>query len=114
MRENGLNVSIKNKGTRMDPETVTESAVSQTEKNKHGISSVQPLSFVSDSETAWTAAGFPVHHQLLELAQSHGHRVGDASRLSSLLLLPSSFPASASSPLSQVFASCSQRTGTSV
>ena len=40
----------------MDLETVIESEVSQTKKNKHGISSVQPLSFVSDSETAWTAA----------------------------------------------------------
>ena len=40
----------------MDLETIIESEVSQTKKNKHGISSVQPLSFVSDSETAWTAA----------------------------------------------------------
>ena len=26
--------------------------------------------------------GFPVHHQLLELGQSHVHRVGDAIQLS--------------------------------
>ena len=33
--------------------------------------------------------GFPVHHQLLELAQTHVHRVGDAIKLSHLLLSPS-------------------------
>ena len=40
--------------------------------------------------------GFPVHHQLLELTQTHVHWVGDAIQpshpLSSLLLLPSVFP----------------------
>ena len=40
--------------------------------------------------------GFPVHHHLLELAQTHVHRVGDAIQLSPpllpLLLLPSIFP----------------------
>ena len=42
--------------------------------------------------------GFPVHHQLLELAHIHVHRVGDAIQPShpllspSLLLLPSIFP----------------------
>ena len=40
--------------------------------------------------------GFPVHHHLLELAQTHVHRVGDAIQLSHpllpLLLLPSIFP----------------------
>ena len=40
--------------------------------------------------------GFPVHHQLLELAQTHVHRVSDAIQTShpasSLLLLPSVFP----------------------
>ena len=42
--------------------------------------------------------GFPVHHQLLELAQTHVHQVGDAIQplhpLSSypFLLLPSVFP----------------------
>ena len=33
--------------------------------------------------------GFPVHHQLLELAQSHVHRVGDAIQPSHPLLSPS-------------------------
>ena len=41
--------------------------------------------------------GFPVHHQLLELTQTHVHRVSDAIQpshhpLSALLLLPSIFP----------------------
>ena len=40
--------------------------------------------------------GFPVHHQLPELAQTHVNRVSDAIQpshpLSSLLLLPSVFP----------------------
>ena len=40
--------------------------------------------------------GFPIHHQLLELAQTHVHRVSDANQashpLSSHLLLPSIFP----------------------
>ena len=40
--------------------------------------------------------GFPVHHQLQKLAQTHVHQVGDAIQpshpRSSLLLLPSIFP----------------------
>ena len=40
--------------------------------------------------------GFPIHHQLLELAQTHVHRVSDANQAShpllSHLLLPSIFP----------------------
>ena len=33
--------------------------------------------------------GFPVHHQLLELAQTHVHQVGDAIQPSHPLLTPS-------------------------
>ena len=33
--------------------------------------------------------GFPVHHQLLELAQTHVHQVGDAIQPSHLLSSPS-------------------------
>ena len=36
--------------------------------------------------------GFPVHHQLLELTQTHVHRVSDAILCHPLLLLPSIFP----------------------
>ena len=45
------------------------------------FSSVQLLSHVQLFATPWTACstpGFPVHHQLLELAQTHVHRVSDA------------------------------------
>ena len=35
--------------------------------------------------------GFFVHHQFLELAQTHVHQVGDAIQPSHLLLLPSPF-----------------------
>ena len=44
----------------------------------------------------FSTLGFPVHHQLLELAQAHAHWVSDAIQpshpLSSLFLLPSIFP----------------------
>ena len=50
--------------------------------------------------------GFPVHHQLLELAQTQVHQVGDAIQPSHPLLSPSPafnlFPASGSFPVSQV------------
>ena len=51
--------------------------------------------------------GLPVHHQLLELAQTHVHRVGDAIQPSHSLLspppLPSIFLASESFLMSQFF-----------
>ena len=54
--------------------------------------------------------GFPVHHHLPELAQTHVHRVGDAIQpviLSSVIPFSShlkSFTASWSFPMSQFFA----------
>ena len=66
--------------------------------------------------------GFPVHHQLPELAQTHVHRVGDAIQPSYPLSSPSppafssrlqSFPASGSLPTSQFFASGGQSIGAS-
>ena len=42
------------------------------------FSSVQSLSRAQLFATPWTAARFPVHHQLLELAQTHVHQVSDA------------------------------------
>ena len=54
--------------------------------------------------------GFPVHHQLRELAQTHVHQVGDAIHLMlcfPLLLLPSIFP------MSQFFTSGGQSIGAS-
>ena len=46
---------------------------------QHQFSSVQLLSHVRFFATPWTA-GFPVHHQLPELAQTHVHWVGVASQ----------------------------------
>ena len=60
--------------------------------------------------------GFPVHHQLPELAQTHVCRVGDALQPSCPLLFSSclqSFSASGSFPVSQFFASTGQRIGMS-
>jgi len=39
-----------------------------------------------------SSPGFPVHHQIPELAQTHVHRVGDAIQPSHLLLSPSPPP----------------------
>ena len=65
-----------------------------------------------------SAPGFPVHHQIPELAQTHVHSVGDAIQPSRPLLSPSppafqSFPASGSFPMSQLFASGGQSIGAS-
>ena len=59
---------------------------------------------------------FPVHHQLLELAQTHVHLVGDSTITSSLFPFSSclqSFPASVSFPASQFFAAGGQSIGAS-
>ena len=44
------------------------------------FSSVQSFSHVQLFVTPWTdnTLGFPAHHQFLELAQTHVHRVSDA------------------------------------
>ena len=60
--------------------------------------------------------GFPVHHQLPELTQTHVHWVGDAIQPSKPLLSPFSFclqscPASGSFQMSQVFTSGGQNIG---
>ena len=61
--------------------------------------------------------GFPVHYQLLELAQTHVHRVWTPSNplilCHPLLLMLQSFPASGSFPVSQFFASGGQSIGVS-
>ena len=59
--------------------------------------------------------GFPVHHHLPELVQTHVHRVGDAIQLfhrrSSPFSCLQSFPASGSFPVIQFFASGGQSIG---
>ena len=57
--------------------------------------------------------GLPVHHQLLELTQTHVHWVSDAIQTTSSSVVPfssclQSFPASRSFPLSQFFPSSGQ------
>ena len=61
--------------------------------------------------------GFPVHYQLLELIQTHVHRVSDAIQPSSSVIPFSShlqsFPASGSFPMSRFFISGGQSIGVS-
>ena len=65
----------------------------------------------------WRTPGIPVHHQLLELTQTHVHRVGVAIQPSHPVIPFSSclqsFPASGSFPMSQFFVSGGQRIGAS-
>ena len=65
--------------------------------------------------TDCSTPGFPVHHQLPELAQIHVHPVGDVIQPA---FIPFSFciqffPASGSFPMSQFFASSGQSVGAS-
>ena len=57
--------------------------------------------------------GFPIHHQLSELAQTHVHRVGDAIQSSHPLSFPSplAFSLSQSFPMNQFFTSGGQSNG---
>ena len=57
--------------------------------------------------------GFPVCHQLPELAQTHVHQVSDAIQPSHLLSPPSPFPATGSFPVSWLVASGGQTIGAS-
>ena len=63
--------------------------------------------------------GFPVHHQLPELVQTHIHQVGDANSSNHLilchpfLLLPSIFPSIRVFLISQLFPSGGQSIGAS-
>ena len=107
----------------------------QNEKNKSGITqiaasrpwkrpfhSVQFNSVIQSCPTLCdpmnhSTPGLPVHHQLQESTQAHVDWVGDAIQpfhpLSSLLLLPSIFPASGPFQMSQLFTSGGQSIGVS-
>ena len=67
--------------------------------------------------TDWSISGLPVHHQLLELAQTHVHLVSDAIQPSHPVVPfsshPQFFPASGSFQMSQLFASGGQSIGAS-
>ena len=84
------------------------------------ISSVQFSSSVTSDSLqphGRSTPGFPVHHQLPELAQTHVHQVGDAIQPSHPVIPFSSclqsFPASGSFPMSQFFTSGGQSIGVS-
>ena len=92
--------------------------ISEEENTLGEISSVQLLSHAWLFATPWDCStpGFPVHYQLLELAQTHGHRVGDATQSYPVIPFSSSlhsFPASGSSLMSQFFESSGQSIGDS-
>ena len=64
--------------TWMDLESVTLSAVSQTKKEKYcmeflQLSSVAQLCPAIYNHMGCSMPGLPVHHQLLELTQTHVH-----------------------------------------
>ena len=80
--------------------------------------SVQSLSHVQlCSPMNCSMLGFPVHHKLPELTQTHVHRVSDAIQpshpLSSPLLPPLIFPNTRSFQMSQFFSSGGQSIGVS-
>ena len=84
------------------------------------ISSVQPaqLCLILCDPIDCSTPGFPVHHQLLELIQTHVHQVGDAIQLSPPLSSPSPPTFSLSQhqglfPVSQLFTSGGQSSGAS-
>ena len=85
----------------------------------HVFNSVQSLSRVQLCNSMdCSIPGFPVHHQLLELAQIHVHPVGDAIQPSHPSVIPfssclQSFPASGSFLVSEFFASGGQSIGVS-
>ena len=75
------------------------------------VSSVAQLCLTLGDPMEWSTPGFPVYHQLPEIAQTHVHRVGDPTISSSVV--PFSFclqslPASGSFSMNQLFASGGQ------
>ena len=77
------------------------------------FSSVAQLCLTLCDPMDCSTPGFPVHHQLTELAQTHVHLVGDVIS-SSVVPFSSclqSFPASGSFPMSQFSASGGQSIG---
>ena len=84
----------------------------------HQFSSVAQSSLTLCDPMDCSLPGFSVHHQLLELAHTHVHRVGDAIQPAHPLRSPSppafNLSASESSPMSQFFESGGQSIGASV
>ena len=57
--------------------------------SRYTVSSVTQLCLTLCDPMDCSTPGFPVHHQLLELTQTHVHQVSDAIQLSHPLLSPS-------------------------
>ena len=74
----------------------SQSLTQESKEINQGFSSVAQSCPTLCNPTDCSMQGFPVHHQLLQLAQTHVHRVSDASNhfnlWCSLLFLPSIFP----------------------
>ena len=77
------------------------------------ISSVNQSCLTLCDPTDCSTPGLPVHHQLVELTQTHVHRVGDVIQQSHPLLSLQSFTVSGSFPMSQFFTSGGQSIGIS-
>ena len=86
------------------------------------FSSVSQSCLIICDPMDYSMPGFPVHHQLLELTQTHVHRVSDAIKSSHPLISSSDipfssrlqfFPASGSFQMSQFFTSGGQNIGVS-
>ena len=81
------------------------------------FSSVTQLCLTLCDPMDCSTPGFPVHHQLPELAQTHVHWVSDAIQPPHPVIpfssCPQSFPASGSFQMSQLFTSGGQSTGVS-
>ena len=83
------------------------------------LSSVPQSSLTLCDSMDYSTPGFPDHHQIPELAQTHVHAVSDAIQPSHPLSAPSppgvlqSFSASGSFPVSQFFALGGQNIGVS-
>ena len=62
-----------------------------SQQKKFHFSSVIPSCPTLCSSMDCSTPGFPVHHQLPKLAQTHAHRVDDTIQPSHLLSSPSAF-----------------------
>ena len=90
----------------------------KTEVSIHSVSSVTHSRLTLCSPMNCKPPGFPVHHQLPELAQTHAQCISDAIQPSHPLSspfssCPQSFPGSGSFPISRLFTSGGQSIGAS-
>ena len=101
-----------------DPSTMTFREEARLLALQAQLSLIAPSCPTLCDPIACSTPGFPVHHQLPELAQTHVHRVGDSIQNISSSVLPfssclQSFPASGSFQMSQFFPSGGQNIGAS-